>query len=85
MVLSNAEKQRRWRDKRNQLAREAGRLRNASIDRLIADQLKRGEVTGKGRRSAVQMLLKGLDRDDDAELIAWLKARGYRFSKAMGE
>jgi hypothetical protein len=75
MALSNAEKQKRWRDKRNKLAGEAARLRNAPLDSLIADRIKRGKLTAYERRLAVQRLLKNLDRDDDAELIAWLRSR----------
>jgi hypothetical protein len=75
MALSNAEKQKRWRDRRNKLAREASRLRNAPLDLPIADRIKRGKLTADERRLAVQLLLKNLDRDDDAELIAWLRSR----------
>jgi hypothetical protein len=71
--LTNAEKQRRWRDRRNKLATEASRLRNMPLHRLIADRLDRSEILPRDRRQAVQLLLQGLDHEEDAEShrLAW--------------
>jgi hypothetical protein len=73
MALTNAEKQKRWRNKRNALARQAGRLSNLPVDRLVQDQIKRGKVCSKDRRLAVQHLLKNVDAEEDAELLTWLR------------
>ena len=51
MPLSNAERQRRFREKRNALATEAGRTRSISLDLLVAAREKRGVVTTRGDRS----------------------------------
>ena len=74
MVFSNAERQRRWREKRNALAQQAKHERNASLDRLIAERERRGDMTAKARRLAVQQLLKRVDPETDAELLTWLRA-----------
>ena len=73
MPISNAEAQRRWRDKRDALAKEAKHLRNASLKHLITEREERGSITAKTRRLAVQQLLKDIDPEEDAELIAWLR------------
>ena len=77
-VLSGAERQQRWREKRASIVREAMHLRNASLTKLIADRHKRGLVTAKARRLAVQQLLASVDPEADAELLAWLRARVLR-------
>jgi hypothetical protein len=74
MVLSNAERQRRWRAKRNILAGEARQFRNAPLDHLIADHEKRGAILPRERKLTVQRLLKGADPEEDAELIDWLQS-----------
>jgi hypothetical protein len=42
MAMTNAEKQKRWRDKRNALARKASHASNARLDAIIRDHNKRG-------------------------------------------
>jgi hypothetical protein len=79
MVLSNAERQRRWRDKRNTLARQALRVRNAPLDHIAGDRIKREHLSAKERRLTVQRLLKDVDAETDAELLRWLWSwRGSR-------
>jgi hypothetical protein len=72
--LSNAERQRRWREKRNALARQAGIVRNAPLDLLIKDREKRECITATERRRAVQQLLKTIDPEEDAALLSWLRS-----------
>jgi hypothetical protein len=72
--LSNAERQARWRAKRNALALQVGATRNAPLDILVADRPKRGVILPKERRLAVQRLLKSANPKDDAELLAWLRS-----------
>jgi len=74
MPLSNAERQRRFREKRNALAGEAARTRNVSLDLLVAAREKRGVITARERRVAVQRLLKGIDPETDSALLKWLRA-----------
>ena len=74
MPLSNAERQRRFREKRNALAGEAARTRNVSLDLLVAAREKRGVITTRERRVAVQRLLKGIDPKQDAQLLTWLRS-----------
>ncbi len=74
MPLSNAERQRRFRAKRNALATQAGRTRNALLDVLVAAREKRGVITAQERRLAVQRLLKGVDPEYDGQLLRWLRA-----------
>ena len=74
MPLTNAERQARWRDKRNALATQAGRARNAPLDVLVAAREKRGVITAQERRLAVQRLLKGLNPEYDGQLLRWLRA-----------
>jgi hypothetical protein len=47
--------------------------RNAVLDELIKDRIKREVLLPKERLLAVQLLLKSARRKDDAELFAWLK------------
>jgi hypothetical protein len=75
MPLSNAERQRRWRDKRTALAHEAKKTRNWQLDLLVKDRIQRDVLLPKERRLAVQLLVKSADAEDDAELLAWLRAR----------
>jgi hypothetical protein len=72
MPLSNAERQRRFRRKRNTLAGEAARTRNV-LDLLVAAREKRGVITTRERRVAVQRLLKGIDPETDSALLKWLR------------
>jgi hypothetical protein len=73
MPLSNAERQRRFREKRNALAGEAARTRNVSLDLLVAAREKRGVITARERLVAVQRLLKGIDPETDSALLKWLR------------
>ena len=73
MALTNAEKQKRLRDKRDAFSRQASKLRNAPIEALIRDHIKRGQVLPRNRMAAVQLLLKRIDSEEDAELLAWLR------------
>jgi hypothetical protein len=75
MPLSNAERQRRWRDKRTALADEAKKTRNWQLDLLVKDRIQRDVLLPKERRLAVQLLVKSADAEDDAEMLAWLRAR----------
>jgi hypothetical protein len=58
--LSNAERQRRWRAKRNTLAKQATRLRD-------------GLITGKERQRAVRQLLEPVNPQLHPELVRWLR------------
>jgi hypothetical protein len=73
MPLSNAERQRRFREKRDALAGEAAHTRNAPLDLLVAAREKRGVITARERRLAVQRLLKGVDPEYDDQLLRWLR------------
>jgi hypothetical protein len=78
MAMTNAEAQKRWRDKRNKLAREASGLRNRPLDFHVADRIKRGQITASDRLRCVKLLLETIDRGDDddreenAALLSWL-------------
>ena len=78
MAMTNAEAQKRWRDKRNRLAREASLLRNRPLNSHIKDRIKDGRVTAGDRLRCVKLLLETIDLSDDddreenAALLSWL-------------
>ena len=50
------------------------RTRNIALDLLVAAREKRGVITTRERRVAVQRLLKGIDPETDSALLKWLRA-----------
>jgi hypothetical protein len=72
MALSNAERQKRWREKRNVLAGKAY-LGNAPLDVIIADHIRNGRMTRELMMFSMKALLKAVKPKRDAELLAWLR------------
>ena len=79
MAITNAESQKRWRDKRNKLAREASTLRNRPLDFHVEDRIRRGQVSVTTRLRCVKPLLETIDlsdadeREENSELLTWLR------------
>ena len=81
MGYSNAERQQRWRNKRNKLAREATKLKNRPLDSHIKDRIKRGLVGVNERLRCVELLLEKIDRID-RDVAAKLQALMKRLDKS---
>ena len=47
--------------------------RARALDLLVAAREKRGVITTRERRVAVQRLLKGIDPETDSALLKWLR------------
>jgi hypothetical protein len=78
--MSNAQKQKRWRNKRNKMAREASRLKNRPLDSHIKDRIKRGLVGVSERLRCVKLLLEKIDLND-RDIAAELRALMNRLDK----
>ncbi len=67
--MTGAERQAKWRERQNELARDAETLRNSSIAFVIERRLKNRNINDNAGQiaTAIQRLLEAIDPEDFAE------------------